>query len=52
VVLNKEKAEQLAVRAARWLKTVVRVLNVVTTDKVLEELESNMEDIHQCDASH
>jgi hypothetical protein len=48
---NKEKAQELAVQAARWLKTIVDVLlelELKANHAELEGLRPNMEDILKC----
>jgi hypothetical protein len=51
---NKEKTQELAVQAARWLKIVVDVLlelELKANHAELESLRPNMEDILKCAAS-
>jgi hypothetical protein len=48
---NKEKTQELAVQAARWLKTVVNVLQELglkADHTELDGLRPNMEDILKC----
>jgi hypothetical protein len=49
---TKKKTEELAVQAARWLRTVFDVLNNFETNhSELESLRPNMVELHKCAAS-
>jgi hypothetical protein len=51
--LNKERAEELAVRAAQWLQMVTIVVGLLksTDHEELEGSRSNLEEIIKCEAS-
>jgi hypothetical protein len=51
---TKKKTEELAVQAARWLKTVLDVLkelDIKVNHSELEGLRQNVEGIHKCASS-
>jgi hypothetical protein len=52
-VLNKERAEELAVLAAQWLQMVEFVVGSLKgmNPEKLKGLQSNLEDIFKCEAS-